>query len=45
MWKTLEKFIQTSADQVEVVDSIVQGKANDYTVNAKDITFQVNNPC
>jgi len=41
MWKSVESFDDGSTHQREVVDSIVQGYANKYTINAKDIAFQV----
>lgn len=41
MRNTLEKFVESSVDQMETVDSILQGKANMYAIRAKNIAFQV----
>jgi len=41
MWKSVESFDDGNTHQREVVDSIVQGYANKYTIDAKDIAFQV----
>jgi len=41
MWKSVESFDDGSTHQREVVDSIVQGYANKYTIDAKDIAFQI----
>ena len=41
MWKVFDKFEQSSEIQREVVESVIQGRANMYTIDANDISFQV----
>lgn len=41
MWKAFDKFQQSTGSQQEVVEGVVQGTANMYAVDAKDISFQV----
>ena len=41
MWRSLEAFHDKSAHQREVVNTVLQGQANMYSFNAKDIVFQV----
>lgn len=43
MWQSLEDYHDKSAHQREVVSSVLQGDANKYTIDAKDIVFQVHN--
>ena len=41
MWKQFDKFEKSNGTQREAVETVIQGKANMYTVDAKDISFQV----
>lgn len=40
MWKMLNKFVDSTGYQQEVVDSVVQERVNMYAIGASDIAFQ-----
>ena len=41
MWHSLESFHDQSAHQREVVDTVLQERADIHSLDAKDIVFQV----
>ena len=40
-WRSIEDFISKSSHQREIVESILQGEANKYSFDSKDIVLQV----
>lgn len=41
MWKQFEKFEKSNKAKREVVENVIQGRADICTIDAKDISFQV----
>ena len=41
MWRSLDGFYDKSSQQREVVSSVLHGQVDEYTIDGKDIVFQV----
>ncbi|CAI8048315.1 HAUS augmin-like complex subunit 6, partial [Geodia barretti] len=40
-WKSLDEFLSKSSHEREVVGTVARGNANKYTIDAKDLHFQI----